>query len=140
MKVIGLLGGMSWKSTIEYYRLINEISNQMQGGNTTLECVVYSFNFQRIEELQEKSCWSELTDLMTAAANKLVLSGVQILLICANTMHKTAEDLEKNLSIPILHIADAAGIKIQERNLRTVGIIGTKYVMEESFYRDYLTR
>lgn len=138
MRTIGLLGGMTWHSTVDYYRLINQDVQTRLGGSHSARCVLYSVEFQEFEDLQTAGDWKRLTELMTEAALKVQTAGAEALVICANTMHKTADDLAAILSIPILHIADAAAREIGQSGLRTVGLLGTRYTMEMDFYRKRL--
>ncbi|MFP3871573.1 MAG: aspartate/glutamate racemase family protein [Candidatus Natronoplasma sp.] len=138
MKTIGLIGGMSWGSTLEYYRIINEESKKRLGEDHSGELVIYSFDFYDIVGLQEQSEWDELEDMMVEAGNGLKGAGAELLLICANTMNKLAEDVEKRVGLPLLHIGDATAEAIKERKVEKVALLGTKYVMEEDFYREKL--
>jgi aspartate racemase len=135
MKTIGLLGGMTWHSTADYYRLINADVQRRLGGSSSARLVMYSVEFQEFEDLQTAGDWSRLTALMTDAALRVQAAGAEVLLICANTMHKTADALASVLRIPILHIADAVAAAVKAEGLRTVGLLGTRYTMEMDFYR-----
>ena len=135
MKTIGLLGGMTWHSTVDYYRLINEGIQRRLGGLSSARCVLYSVEFGEFEELQKAGDWDRLTHLMVDAALKVEAAGADFLIICANTMHRTAEAVAAALAIPLLHIADAAAIEIRRLGLKTVGLLGTRYTMEMDFYR-----
>jgi aspartate racemase len=134
VRTIGLLGGMTWHSTVDYYRLINQAVQTRLGGSHSARMVLYSVEFQEFEDLQTAGDWKRLTELMTEAALKVQTAGADGLVICANTMHKTAEALAAILSIPILHIADAAASEIARQGLQTVGLLGTRYTMEMDFY------
>jgi len=134
VRTIGLLGGMTWHSTVDYYRLINHAVQSRLGGSHSARMILYSVEFQEFEDLQTAGDWTRLTELMTAAALKVQTAGADVLVICANTMHKTADDLAGVLRIPILHIADAAAAEISRLGLRTVGLLGTRYTMEMDFY------
>ncbi len=138
MKTIGLLGGMSWESSSEYYRIINEAVNARLGGVHSADCLMYSVDFGEIEELQHQDRWDELTELMIDAAQRIERGGAEILLICTNTMHRMAPEVQAEIKIPLLHIADAAGEAIRSRGLNTVGLLGTKFTMEGDFYRKRL--
>ncbi|MFW5952800.1 MAG: aspartate/glutamate racemase family protein [Candidatus Natronoplasma sp.] len=135
MKTIGLIGGMSWESTLEYYRLVNEGMKKRLGGDHSAEVVIYSFDFYDIVNLQEKGEWKKLEDMMVKAGKGLKGVGADFLLICANTMNKMADQVQKRVGLPVIHIGDAAAEAIKERRMDTVGLIGTNYVMEGDFYR-----
>lgn len=138
MKTIGLIGGMSWESTLEYYRIINETTKLKLGGLHSSKCIMYSVDFQEIEELQHQNKWDELTDIMVNAAQKLKDGGADFIIICTNTMHKMASDIENNIGIKLLHIAEATGNQIIKREMKKVGLLGTKFTMEGNFYKDVL--
>lgn len=138
MKVIGLLGGMSWESSLLYYRLINEGVKAALGGHHSAECLLYSVDFARIAKLQHEDQWDELRTMMIAYAKQLKQGGAEFLLICTNTMHKFAGDIEREAGIKVLHIAQAAGRAITERHFTTVALLGTKYTMEQDFYKKVL--
>lgn len=127
MKTIGLIGGMSWKSTIEYYRIINTEVNNRLGGLHSAKCLLYSVDFEEIERLQSKSKWEEAGKLLGDVAYSLEKGGADFIVICTNTMHKVISDIEKKINIPILHIADATANQIKKSNLHSVGLLGTKY-------------
>jgi aspartate racemase len=135
MKVIGLLGGMSWESSLEYYRIINETVKQRLGGLHSAKCILYSVDFQQIETLQHEGNWDELTKIMIESALNLEKAGADMVLICTNTMHKMANEVKSAIKVPLLHIADAAAEKVREKNLKKVGLLGTKYTMEQDFYK-----
>lgn len=135
MKTLGLIGGMTWHSTVDYYRLINADVQKRLGGSSSARLVLYSVEFQEFEDCQEAGNWVRLTELMTDAALRVQTAGAEALVICANTMHKTADALAAVLRIPIIHIADAAAAAIKAAGLRTVGLLGTRYTMEMDFYR-----
>ncbi len=138
MRTIGLLGGMSWESTLEYYRIINEVVQHRLGGLHSAECILYSLDFEVIEELQHAEQWNRLESILVDGAVKLEKAGAEILLICSNTMHLIAEGVEKGIDIPLLHIADSAADRIKAERLRRIGLLGTKFTMEREFYRDRL--
>ncbi len=140
MRTLGLLGGMTWHSTVDYYRLINQDVQTRLGGSHSARCILYSVEFQEFEDLQTAGDWKRLTELMTEAALKVQTAGAEGLVICANTMHKTADTLASVLRIPILHIVDAAAEAIVQAGLRTVGLLGTRYTMEMDFYRERLEK
>jgi len=135
MKTIGLIGGMSWESTLEYYRIINEEMRSRLGGDHSAELVIYSFDFYNIVRLQEQGDWKRLEDMMVEAGKDLKQAGADFLLICANTMNKMADEVEERVDLPVIHIGDATSEVIKERDMSTVGLVGTKYVMEGDFYR-----
>jgi len=135
MKVIGLLGGMSWESSLEYYRLINETVKERLGGLHSAKCILYSLDFQEIELLQQEGKWDALTKIMIESSINLEKAGADMVLICTNTMHKMANEVQNAIQIPLLHIADAAAEKVKEMNLKKVGLLGTKYTMEQDFYK-----
>ena len=138
LKTIGLIGGMSWESSLEYYRIINETIRLNLGGLHSAQCLMYSVDFQEIERLQHQKNWDELTDIMVNCAYKLKKGGADFIVICTNTMHKMADDIEKRVGLKVLHIADATGKKIIEKGLQKVGLLGTKFTMEEDFYKKVL--
>jgi aspartate racemase len=135
MKTIGLLGGMTWHSTVEYYRLINSEIQKRLGGSHSARCVLHSVDFSEFEEQQNAGGWDRLAELMIAAARSVERAGADFLVICANTMHRTAPAVEKAVPLPLLHIADAAAAEIRTTGLRTVGLLGTRFTMEQDFYR-----
>ncbi|MBU4203602.1 MAG: aspartate/glutamate racemase family protein [Acidobacteria bacterium] len=138
MKVIGMIGGMSWESSLEYYRLVNEGVKTALGGLHSARCLMYSVEFAEIEALQHRGAWDELTDIMTDAGQRLRKGGADFILICTNTMHRMAEAVEKEAGIPLLHIADATGERIRSMNMTKVGLLGTKFTMEQDFYKGRL--
>ena len=140
MKKIGLLGGMSWESTIEYYRIINETVKEKMGGLHSAECILYSVDFAEIEKLQHDNRWDQAARLLVQAARSLEIAGADCLVICTNTMHKLAPEIQQQLSIPLLHIADSTAQKVRSAGLRKVALLGTRFTMEEDFYRGRLER
>ncbi len=138
MKKIGLIGGMSWESSLEYYRIINETVKQKLGGLHSAECVMYSVDFDEIEKLQHQGKWEELTQIMIDCAQRIEKAGANLIIICTNTMHKMAEEVESSINIPLLHIADATAEKIKGKGFKKVGLLGTKFTMEEDFYKGRL--
>ncbi len=134
MKTIGLIGGMSWESTQEYYRFLNEGVKEKLGGLSSAKILLYSFNFQEIEELQHRGQWDALTHEMVEAARKLQQGGADIIAICTNTMHKMAPEIEEAIDIPLLHIADAAGREIERMCIKRVALLGTNFTMTGDFY------
>ena len=135
MKTIGLLGGMSWESTELYYRYINEGVKQKLGGLHSAKIALVSVDFQEIEVLQHRGEWEQAGEVLTKAAQQIEAAGADFLLICTNTMHKVAPQIEQGITIPILHLADATATRIQANNLKTVGLLGTNFTMEEDFYK-----
>ncbi len=135
---IGLLGGMTWHSTVEYYRLVNRGVQERLGGNHSARCILYSVEFAEVETLQETGGWDALNGFMADAAKKVEHAGADFLLICANTMHRAAPAVEAAISIPLLHIGDATAAEILRQGLKTVGLLGTRFTMEQEFYRDRL--
>ena len=140
MKTIGLIGGMSWESSIEYYRITNETVRAKLGGLHSAKSIMYSVDFAEIEALQHQARWEEATELIIAAAQSVEKGGADFVVICTNTMHKLADEVQRHIQIPILHIADATAEKIQAQGLKTVGLLGTKFTMEEDFYKGRLTQ
>jgi len=138
MKTIGLIGGMSWESSLEYYRIINEVIREKLGGYHSARILMYSFDFSEIAELPDKGCWDEVAALIIGAARKLEKAGADVLLICTNTMHKVADEVQENIGIPLLHIADAAAEQIKARGLKKTGLLGTRFTMEDDFYKERL--
>jgi aspartate racemase len=139
MKTIGLLGGMSWESTAVYYRLINEAVKQRLGGLHSARLCVYSVDFNDIEQLQRRGDWPGTARILCDAARRVEAGGADVLLICTNTMHKVAPDIEAAISIPLLHIADAAADVITARGFDTIGLLGTNFTMEQAFYTERLS-
>ncbi len=139
MKTLGLLGGMTWHSTADYYRLINDGVQRKLGGVHSAEIVMYSLDFAPIEALQDAGRWDELGRIMAAGARRLAAAGAQGLVICANTMHRLAPEAAE-AGLPIIHIADAAAAAVKAHGLRTIGLLGTRYTMEQDFYRGKLER
>ena len=140
MKTIGLIGGMSWESSAEYYRIINETVKEKLGGLHSAKCIMYSLDFEEIEKLQHRGKWKEATELMIDAAKRIEKGGADFILICTNTMHKMADEVQSNIKIPLLHIADATAEKIISKGLKKVGLLGTKFTMEEDFYKGRLSK
>ncbi|WP_205438264.1 aspartate/glutamate racemase family protein [Edwardsiella tarda] len=139
MKTIGLLGGMSWESSAEYYRIINQGVREHLGPTASASVVLWSFNFAEIEALQHQGDWSTLSERMVDAAQRLQGAGADVLLICTNTMHRMAPALESALSIPLIHIADPTAAAIKVAGLRKVGLLGTAFTMEQDFYKGRLS-
>lgn len=135
MKTIGLIGGMSWESSAEYYRLINENVKQQLGGLHSAKCILYSVDFQEIEHYQAAGEWEQAGQVLGEAAQSLERAGADFIVICTNTMHKVINVIEANITIPILHIADATAAQIQQAGLQKIALLGTKYTMEQDFYK-----
>jgi aspartate racemase len=138
MKTIGLIGGMSWESSAEYYRIMNQTVQERLGGLHSAQCILFSFDFQEIEHLQHQGEWEKLTELMIRAAKRLEGAGAEVLIICTNTMHKMAEEVQTSVKIPLVHIADATAKAIMEKGLDKVALLGTRFTMEEDFYKKRL--
>ena len=134
MKTIGLLGGMSWESTALYYQWINELVKEQMGGLHSARIAMVSVDFQEIEELQHKNKWDVSGEILSKAAQGIEAAGADFLVICTNTMHKVAPQIEEAIGIPILHIADATAEEIKKQGMKTVGLLGTKFTMEQEFY------
>jgi amino-acid racemase len=140
MKTIGLIGGMSWESTIPYYRIINEVVRDNLGDLHSAKIILYSVDFYVIEQLQNKGDWEKAGEILASAATKLQSAGADLLVLCTNTMHKIADIIEDKSDIPLLHIVDPTGQEIKRNFIDTVGLIGTRFTMEQDFYRDKLTK
>lgn len=138
MKTIGLIGGMSWESTVTYYQIINEVIKEELGGLHSAKCLLYSVDFQEIEECQAGGDWERSGEILGDAAENLEKAGADFIVICTNTMHKVVPQIQKKIQIPILHIAEAAAKKLIEQEIHTVGLLGTKYTMQQDFYKDKL--
>jgi len=138
VKTIGLIGGMSWESSLEYYRIINETTKARLGGLHSAKCVLYSVDFAEIEALQHQGKWEEAAQLMIAAGQSLERAGADFVVLCTNTMHKLADEIESNIRIPFLHIADATAQKVKAAGLRKIGLLGTRFTMEHEFYKGRL--
>jgi len=138
MRVLGLLGGMSWESSIEYERIINEHIRAALGGVSSADLIVRSFNFADIGRLQELGKWDEAGQLLGTAARKLQEAGAEAIVLCTNTMHVVSGQIESMISIPLIHIADPTGEAIAVHGLTTVGLLGTRYTMEQDFYAERL--
>jgi aspartate racemase len=134
MRRIGLLGGMSWESSAEYYRLINEATRERLGGLHSADCVLRSVDFAEIEELQRLDAWPEAGERLAGEARVLEAAGSQLLVICTNTMHKVADVIASAVGIPLVHIADATADAVRAAGLSTVGLIATAYTMQQDFY------
>lgn len=139
MKTIGMLGGMSWESTASYYKAINESVKRQLGGLHSAKICMYSVDFAEIEKLQHQGRWDETADILSKAARGIEAGGADFLLICTNTMHKVAPQIESSLSIPLFHIADATGEKLVADGISKVGLLGTRFTMEQGFYKQRIT-
>jgi aspartate racemase len=138
MKVIGMIGGMSWESSIEYYRIINEAVKESLGGLHSARSLMVSVDFAEIDALQREARWELASQAMIDAARSVEAGGADFLIICTNTMHKMAEAVQQSIGIPLLHIADATAEVIKARGLRRMGLLGTRFTMEQDFYRGRL--
>jgi aspartate racemase len=134
MKVIGLIGGMSWESTVPYYRQVNESIKERLGGLHSAKAVLYSVDFHEVERLQHSGDWEAAGALLAGAARALEAAGADFLVLCTNTMHKVAPAIEATVRIPLLHIADPTAEEIKSAGLSTVGLLGTRFTMEQDFY------
>jgi len=140
MKKIGMLGGMSWESTVVYYQLLNRYARQLLGGLHSADILLWSFDFAIIERYQSEGDWEGVTRLMVDAARSLERGGAEVLLICTNTMHKMASEVQASIDIPLLHIADATAPVIKEAAIETPLLLATRYTMEQDFYKGYLAK
>ena len=140
MKTIGLIGGMSWESTIPYYRIINEGIKEKLGGLHSAKIILYSVEFDEIEKCQSSNQWAKSAEILGDAAKKLESADADFILICTNTMHKVAPEIQEMISVPVIHIADATADRIQEANINKVALLGTKYTMTEDFYKERLIK
>lgn len=138
MKTIGLIGGMSWESTIPYYRIINEEVKEKLGGLHSAKIILYSVEFDEIEKCQSSGEWEKSGEILGNAAKEIENAGADFILICTNTMHKVAPQIASMINIPIIHIADATADELEKRNIKTVGLLGTKYTMTQDFYKQRL--
>jgi aspartate racemase len=138
MKTIGLIGGMSWESTVHYYRIVNETVKERLGGLHSAKVVLVSVEFQQMEQLQRAGDWTAAGDILADAARSLQAAGADFMVLCTNTMHLVADAIESAVDIPLLHIADATAAEIKRRGMTKVGLLGTRFTMEQPFYRDRL--
>lgn len=138
MKTIGLIGGMSWESSILYYQWINEAVKERLGGHHSAKSLMFSVDFEQIKTFQHEDKWEEATNILVDAAKKLELGGADCIVICTNTMHKVAEKVQDSIKLPLLHIADATGNQIMQKGLKKVGLLATAFTMEEAFYKGRL--
>lgn len=138
MKTIGLIGGLSWESSAIYYKILNQKTNEILGGVHSCKCLMISVDFGEIAKLQHEGDWDKLGEIMIDSAKKLEKGGADFIVLCTNTMHKLSEIIQKNINIPFLHIADATAEVIKENKIKKVGLLGTKFTMEQPFIRDRL--
>jgi aspartate racemase len=140
MKTIGLIGGMSWESSIEYYRIINERTKAKLGGLHSAKSLMVSVDFAQVEILQHEGKWAEAAQMLIAAAKNLEDGGADFIVLCTNTMHKVAADIQSNVRIPFLHIADATAELVKDAGIQKIGLLGTRFTMEEEFYKGRLSQ
>lgn len=138
MKTIGFIGGMSWESSLEYYRIANEKVRELLGGFASCRCLMYSVDFAEVESLQHAGEWEALNGMMADAAQRLYRGGADLIVLCTNTMHLCAGAIRAATPLPFLHIAEATGQRIASRNLKTAGLLGTRFTMEQDFYKSVL--
>ena len=138
MRTIGLIGGMSWESTVPYYQVINRVVQKKLGGLHSAKCLLYSVDFFEIEECQARGDWDKSAVILADAARRLEAAGADFIVICTNTMHKVADAIAEAIRIPILHIAEVTADRLTAEGIRTVGLLGTKYTMEQDFYKERL--
>lgn len=139
MKTIGLLGGMSWESSLLYYRIVNEETNRILGGQNNAKSIIYTVNFQEIEQLQHLGDWDAATKILIDASVGLEQAGADFVVICTNTMHKVLPQIRQAAKLPFLHIAKATANRIKQTGITRVGLLGTKFTMQEEFYRQVIT-
>ncbi len=140
MKKIGLIGGLTWVSTIEYYRLLNQLVNEKLGGSEAAEVIIYSVNFGEIKKFTEANDWENISKIICAAAKELEKAGADCVLLGANTMHKIAPEVQAAVSIPLIHIADVTATAIRNKGLSKIALLGTKYTMQLDFYKNALAK
>lgn len=140
MKLVGLIGGMSWESSAEYYRILNQGVRDRLGPTASARCLLWSFDFSEIEDLQHKGDWEGLTALMVDASRRLENAGAELLLICTNTMHRTAPAIEASVRVPLLHIADPTAQRVRAAGFERVGLLGTAFTMQQEFYKGRLSQ
>jgi aspartate racemase len=133
-----LLGGMSWESTVTYYQVINETIMKELGGFHSAKCIIFSVDFDEIEKCQSSGQWEKSGDILSEAAQKLEKAGADLIVICANTMHKVAGQIQSNISIPLIHIAEVTCDEILDNKINKIALLGTKYTMEQDFYKKIL--
>lgn len=139
MKTIGIIGGMSWESSIEYYRLINQLVKQKLGGLASAKIVMNSLNFEEIVACQKAADWNKASSILESTAKGLETNGADFVLLCTNTMHKVADNIQNAIGIPFIHIADVTAEKVLAQGIKKVALLGTKYTMEQEFYTKRLT-
>jgi aspartate racemase len=135
MKTIGMIGGMSWESTIEYYRILNETVKARAGGLHSAKILMLSLDFAEVEQMQHQGRWGEAARLLVTTAQQLEAAGADFIILCTNTMHKAAGEIEQSVGIPFLHIADPTGAAIRTKGLKKIGLLATRFTMEEAFYK-----
>ena len=140
MKTIGLIGGLTWHSTLDYYRILNELANDRLGGDETAKVIIYSVNFGEIKYLTQKGQWNDIAVVLSKAAQNLEKAGAHCLMIGANTMHKVSIEIEQTVKIPLIHVAKEVANEIARHNIKKVGLLGTKYTMQLPFYKEMLER
>ncbi len=140
MKTIGMIGGMSWESSLEYYRILNQTVHARLGGLHSARCILTSVDFAEIEVLQREGRWEESGQRMVEAAVSLERAGADVVILCTNTMHKLVDDIQAAIHIPFLHIADATAERVKAAGIQRIGLLGTRFTMEEDFYRGRLER
>ncbi|MBE1583121.1 aspartate/glutamate racemase family protein [Nonomuraea angiospora] len=138
MRTIGLIGGLSWESTVIYYQIINQRVRERLGGSHSADSLIWSVDYTTVEDLIFAGRWEEVSTLLTGAGRKLQEAGADLLLICSNTFSRVSDDVERAVSVPVLHIADAVAAEVRARGMRKVGLLGTRFTMEQPFYRDRL--
>jgi aspartate racemase len=140
MKTLGLIGGTSWVSTVDYYRIINQQINQRRGGLNSAKIFLYSLNFEECKPPADLSQWKAIADFLADIAQRLEKAGAECLVICANTPHLVADDVQRKIHIPLIHIAEVTAGEIKKRGMKRVGLLGTKFTMEQDFFKDKLTQ
>lgn len=140
MKLLGFIGGMNWQSTVEYYRTINKLTNDKLGNNHSARIIIYSVDFEEVLKLEMLNDWDSIKNKMTEIANNLEKAGAEALIICSNTMHLITEDLEKVSKIPIINVIDATAESIKNKDIESVGLLGTKFTMASGFYKERLIK
>ena len=138
MKTIGLIGGMSWESSLSYYQIINRYTNETLGSQNNAKSILYTVNFEEIEQLQHRGKWDEATEILLEASHSLQRAGADFIIICTNTMHKLLPQIEPHIDIPFLHIAKATADEIKKDGIKRVGLLGTRFTMQEEFYKQIL--
>jgi aspartate racemase len=139
MKILGLIGGTSWVSTLEYYRLINQFTNERLGGSNFARLLLYSVNFNDFKKLVDANAWDEVAKLYSEVARKLEIAGAECIILCANAPHLISDKVQEAVTIPLIHIAEETGKEVQKENIKKVGLLGTKFVMEHPFFIEKLS-